>query len=76
MTRGSIREYTEAVRRRYLRVSKKEKRRILDEFTQVIGYHRKTAIRLLHRENKPGAAKRQGRPRQYGVVVIDALRVA
>ena len=33
MTRGSIREYTEAVRGRYLGAGKKEKGRILDEFT-------------------------------------------
>ena len=35
MTRGSIREYTEAVQGRYLRATKKEKARMLDEFTQV-----------------------------------------
>jgi hypothetical protein len=46
MTRGGVREYTEAVRRRYLHGSKKEKGRILDEFTKVTGYHRKAAIRL------------------------------
>ena len=52
MTRGSIREYTEAVRGRYLRTSKKDKGMILDEFTKVIGCHRKAAIRLLHRRNQ------------------------
>jgi hypothetical protein len=46
MTRGGVREYTEAVRRRYLHGSKKEKGKILDEFTKVTGYHRKAAIRL------------------------------
>ena len=34
MTRGSIREYVEAVRRRYFLASKKEKGKILDEFTK------------------------------------------
>ncbi len=76
MTRGSIREYTEAVRGRYLRATKKEKGRILDEFTEVIGCHRKAAIRLLRRANQPRANKRCGRPRQYGAGVRDALRVA
>ncbi|MFQ6122945.1 MAG: transposase [Dehalococcoidales bacterium] len=76
MTRGSIREYTEAVRWRYLRASKKEKGKILDEFTKVIGYHHKAAIRLLHRGNQPRGSKRRGRPRQYGTGVADALRVA
>ena len=47
MTRGSIREYAEAVRGRYLIASRKEKSRILDEFTKVTGCHRKAAIRLV-----------------------------
>jgi len=49
MTRASIREYTEAVRWRYLSATKKGKGKILDEFIQVTGYYRKAAIRLLHR---------------------------
>ena len=49
MTRDSIREYTEALRGRYLRASKKEKGIILDEFTKVTGCHRKAAIRLFRR---------------------------
>ncbi|MFC1943410.1 hypothetical protein ACFLWO_02375 [Chloroflexota bacterium] len=49
MTRGSIRGYTEAVRERHLHGSKKEKGKILDEFTKVTGYHCKATIRLLQR---------------------------
>ncbi len=52
MTRGSIREYTEAVRGRYLRASKKEKGKMLDEFTEVVGCHRKAASCLLRRTNQ------------------------
>jgi hypothetical protein len=76
MTRGSIREYTEAVRGRYLRVSKKDKSRILDEFVKVIGCHRKAAIRLLRRGNQPRVNERRGYPRQYNAAAVDALRVA
>ncbi len=76
MTRGSIREYTEAVRERYLLVSKQEKGKILDEFTKVTGCHRKAAIRLLHRFNQPKTNKKRGRPRWYGAAVAEALRVA
>jgi len=76
MTRGSIREYTEAVRERYLRGSKKEKGKIFDEFTRVTGCHRKAAIRLFRHCNQPKVNKRRGRPRQYGVTVAGALRVA
>ena len=74
MTRGSIREYTEAVRGRYLRVSKKEKSRILDEFTKVVGCHRKAAIRLLHRDGSPRQGRRMGRRPRYGHEVVEALR--
>ncbi|MCJ7808159.1 MAG: hypothetical protein MUP73_05610, partial [Dehalococcoidia bacterium] len=66
MTRGGIQEYTEAVRERYLRASKKEKGRILDEFTEVVGCHRKAAIRLLHRTNQGRVNRKRGCPRQYG----------
>jgi len=76
MTRGSIREYTEAVQGRCLRASKKQKARILDEFTQVTGYHRKAAVRLLHRGNQPKMKERHGRPRRYGAPVAEALKAA
>jgi hypothetical protein len=76
MTRASIREYVEAVRGRYLRASKAERGKILDEFTQVIGYHRKSAIRLLHRKNQSGVKSKRGRRRQYDADVAEALRIA
>jgi len=74
MTRGSIREYTEAVRGRYLRALRKEKGRILDEFTQVTGYHRKAAIRLLRHGSQPQPGKRRGCPRSYTAEVAQALK--
>ena len=76
MTRGSIREYVEAVRGRYFRASKKAKGKILDEFTKVTGCHRKAAIRLIHRDNHTTTTKKRGRPRQYGTAVAGALRLA
>jgi hypothetical protein len=74
MTRASIKEYTEAVRWRYLRGTKKDKGNILDEFTKVTGYHRKAAIRLLRQVNKPRANKKRGRPHKYGPATVGALR--
>ena len=74
MTRGSIEEYTEAVRGRYLKAIKKDKGRILDEFIRVSGYHRKAAIRLLHRNGSAGKGRRRGRQRCYRNEVVDALR--
>ena len=61
MTRTSIGEYTEEVRWRYLRSSKKDKDKILDEFTKVTWYHRKAVVRLLHRESHPSVNKKRGR---------------
>lgn len=76
MTRGSIREYTEAVRGRYHQASKKEKGRILDEFTNVIGCHRKSAIRLLKAKRRSDLRRRRGRSKEYGADVAGVLRMA
>ena len=75
MTRGSIREYIEAIRIRYLKASKKEKGLILDEFIKVTGYHRKAAVRLLHRYRLPQRGQRRGRKRHYGNETVNALRI-
>ena len=74
MTRQSIKEYLKAIRGRYLKASKEEKGRILDEFTKVTGLHRKAAIRLLGRVIKPTAQRRRGRQRQYDGGVIEVLK--
>jgi len=73
MTRSSVREYVEAVRARYGRAGRQEKGRILDEFTQVTGYHRKAAVRLLRRAPRAPSARR-GRRCTYGPGVAAALR--
>ena len=73
MTRGSILEYREAVRWRYLNAKKKDKGKILDEFVQVTGYHRKAAIRLLRRGGSDQPGKRRGRRRRYGDEAVEAL---
>jgi len=75
MTRGSIEEYTELMRRRYVGASKKVKGRLLDEYTEVTGYHRKSAIRILCRGSRPKGSKCRGRPRRYGPLVAEALKV-
>ncbi len=75
MTRGSIRQYAAAVRDRYLRGSRAEQKIILDEFCKVTGYHRKSAIRLLHRV-RTGSSERRGRPKEYGSDFVAALKIA
>jgi hypothetical protein len=74
VTRRSIMEYAQALRNRYFGASKEEKGKMLDEFTQVTGLHRKAAIRLLNRLSQPGAGRRRGRPAVYKEV-MEPLRV-
>ncbi|MBM3120028.1 MAG: transposase family protein [Chloroflexi bacterium] len=74
MTRHSILEYAQALRPRYCKATKEEKGKILDEFTQVTGFHRKAAIRLLNRVKRLTSARRRGRKRKYAREVTEALR--
>ncbi len=73
MTPESIGEYATALRPRYLRAGKKEKKAILEEFCLTTGYHRKSAIRLL-REAGPRQSLARGRPAKYGPAVAQALK--
>ena len=75
MTRRSIEEYAEAVRRRYCRAAKKAKTEILNEFVATTGMHRKAVIRSLNRMGRPGGNKKRGRPRLYGPEAMAALKV-
>ncbi len=75
MTRRSIQEYAQALRSRYFGASKEEKGKMLDEFIQVTGLHRKAAIRLLRRPCQPRISKRRGRPAEYRDV-MPPLRAA
>jgi hypothetical protein len=74
VTRKSIREYVQAIRERYQKASKAVKTKILDEFTEATGLHRKAAIRLLNRVKKPSVTRRRGRPRKYSNEVVVALK--
>ena len=67
-------EYLRAIHQRYRQGSRAEKQRILDEFCQVTGYHRKSALRLLNGP-PPGRAPRQRRrrPPTYGPQVLRVL---
>jgi hypothetical protein len=64
VTRRSIEEYAQALRPRYENGTKEQKGRMLDEFTQVTGLHRKAAIRLL-RKHENRVSRRPGRKREY-----------
>ncbi len=69
-------ELVTAVGRRYQQAAKKEKQKILDEFTAATGYHRKYAINLLQQQaprTSPAKVPRQSRPRRYTAEVKAAL---
>lgn len=72
MTRLTVHEYAAALRDRYRAARKGAKKRILDEFCQTTGMHRKAAIRLLNHPGRMRAVGR-GRPRRYGSEVAAAL---
>lgn len=48
MSRQGKWEYLKAIHARYRHAARAEKGRILAEFCQVTGYHRKSALRLLN----------------------------
>jgi hypothetical protein len=73
VTRLTLHEYAATVRGRYGRSRKREKGRILDEFCQTAGLHRKAAIRLLGRGRELAAVPKKGRPRRYGPEVTEVL---
>ena len=72
MTRLTLYEYAATVRLRYGRARKKEKGRILDEFCQTTGMHRKAATRFLGGGRRLAAApEKKGRPPRYGPEVTE-----
>lgn len=69
----TVHEYAAALAPRYRRAKRQEKGRILDEFCQTTGMHRKAAIRLIGNA-RPVKAGRRSRRRKYGPQAADALR--
>jgi hypothetical protein len=72
MSQSGKRELVERLRHRYLQAGRKEKTKILDEFTAVTGLHRKSAIRVL-RQGYERSRERRGRKRQYSGTVVASL---
>ena len=70
-------QYLQSIYGRYHKASKEDKGRILDEFCKVCQYHRKHALRLLHRplprSNPPRLLRR--RAFIYSPVVLQAARM-
>lgn len=76
MSLKSKNELVEVVRARYLKASRFEKQKILDELTSTTGYHRKHAIRMLKNQVQVQnhlKGKTRTYPTLYGGEVVQAL---
>lgn len=74
MVQQSKREYLAAIVKRYVGAGRRYKQKILDEFCEICGYHRKHAIRLLNRrQDRP--KRKPGRPSKYGKAERRVLEV-
>ena len=68
------RELIAAIGQRYRSSSADERRRILDEFVRLTGYHRKHAIRVLGPRDDRGRS-RAARPRLYDQAVQEVVKL-
>ena len=75
MSQQSKKELLGAIHPRYLKASKAEKSKIIDEFVAATGYHRKYAIRVLKHGPRRSKGKRKGRTAIYGGEVVKALEM-
>lgn len=73
MSKNARRELLKQVRPRYLKASKREKSKMLDEFVANTGYNRKYAIHLLRNGAPKRSRKKAGRKASYGPDVRAAL---
>jgi hypothetical protein len=73
MSQRSKRELLEAIRPRYLKAKRSEKKIILDEFVAATSYHRKYANRILKHGRPQQIGKRNGLPKVYEGEVVVAL---
>jgi hypothetical protein len=70
------RELIQAIAKRYHAAARRDKKKILDEFVEVTGFHRKHAIRALRKAAADEASKpRHLRSRIYDEAVIQALTI-
>ena len=77
-TRGQLslatrRELIQAIAERYRTANRAEKQKILDEFTEVTGFHRKHAIRALRQRSQQAA--KPARSRLYDEAIVQALTI-
>jgi len=74
MGKNTRKEYLKAIRGRYGKAGRKEKKQILDEFCKVCGYNRKYAVRLLNGKPKPPAKRPGPKPIYAGGALLKPLK--
>ena len=77
MSPKSKKEYLKSIARRYKKAAKKDKSKILEEFVQVCGYHRKYAIAKLNafKRRRPFSKQRRGpKPIYQHPEILNALK--
>lgn len=75
MGKNERKAYLVAIRGRYRKAHRAQKTKILDEFCEVCGYHRKYALRRLNQAPKRCDSRRPGRPSRYAdATLLKALR--
>lgn len=75
MTVDERRKCLKRMQSRYLRGTREERSRLLDELAVLTGLHRKRVVRLLKGPSLERQARQRQRGREYGAEVDDALRV-
>jgi hypothetical protein len=66
MNQTTRKQVLEKLRRRYETAGREHKQKLIDQAVQLLGYHRKAAIRALHRHPRPpGPVILTGRPVQF-----------
>lgn len=75
ITMATREELVVAIGARYAKATRAEKGKILDEFMQVTGYHRKHAVRVLGGSSRTRSDRGRGRQAIYGEAVREALVV-
>ena len=72
---GTRRELIKAIADRYRAATRIEKKKILDEFIEVTGFHRKHAIRALRKTCESPVLEHPERARLYDEAVVQALTI-
>ncbi len=73
MSKAARMELIAAIKDRYEKATRSEKGRILNEFVEVAGFHRKHAIRVLTRDSDQRGRPRSGSGKVYGEALRQAL---